>query len=306
MSKKELYKSKILYNLRNSSPNLKKLFTEVTNKTKFTSSDNPFYEALIELLDENKIAISGYDINVHNVKTKRKQSLMKEGIIFELIRTEQTDIMIYFNQLKDPKKIKTAKKALHSCFKKKLAEFIKPEIELYENIKSKVLYNDRPDGTKEWFIDLNIDEATEILGIQGYKPKNPDFTDSVHYPSVKNGKIVKGYTPDQAVRIFSLNESLIDDKGSWSVEDFLEKKMIKKPKDLTDYQLNSIFNRLLFYVNTRENYNAMINFFSWALSDEEDSVEWFKIFMETYNINSLKDFLKKELTSELKTDTELK
>ncbi len=111
MSKKSIYKSEIELNLKKSSLNLENLYKNVTNLNTFKSSGKQFYGALMDLLNNNKIGILGYDFNVHNVKDERIQSFKKEGVVFEWVKTDQIEIFTLLNQMNESSDLEKSKKA---------------------------------------------------------------------------------------------------------------------------------------------------------------------------------------------------
>ena len=106
----------------------------------------------------------------------------------------------------------------------------------------------------------------------------------------------------EQAKILALNCPKLDYSGSYTLKQFLEEKNIIEPKILSDDKIVKIFNRILFYVNSHENYKFMKQSFALALSDEEDSMEYFELF-----INNATPSLKKlemELGINNKTDAQ--
>lgn len=143
MKKKDLYKSKIENILKKKSHSL----IEIDNKVKKHLNDSNkrftkkgFYEALMELLNDNKIAISSYDFGVHDIKDNRIQSFKREGIIFEWVKRSEAEIISLLNQMEDYKlkKSKNAEKKLRKIFEYKYREYEKEEHKFYKSLLSKV------------------------------------------------------------------------------------------------------------------------------------------------------------------------
>lgn len=69
------------------------------------------------------------------------------------------------------------------------------------------------------------------------------------------------------------------------------------PETKTSEAIRAIFRRILFFINAHENYNFMRNSFSWALSDGEDSLEWFELFISMGIVPISKKRLLKEINT---------
>ena len=171
MAKPNIWRDKILEILVNESLNYYKLFNkvkskvnkELSNKGK-SASKRPkrlFDEQLVKLIDSGNLVITGYDKSVNNVTTGRIQSFKKEGITFELVRTdklEPMDIILLLNQLEDngSSKLGTGKTKLSKIFETRFRDYEKQEIDFYEQIHSKV----RSEPLAEWMKDYekNLDK----------------------------------------------------------------------------------------------------------------------------------------------------
>lgn len=329
MSKKGKYKFKIEKTLIKSSLSLNKLYKEVTCIEKFNGKDNSFYEALMSLLKNNKIAIVGYDWSAHNVKGDAKeariQAFKKEGVKFELIKKEQLDILIMLNHLENQsvEEAKENKIKLEKCFNKKFNQYQDQKQPYWENLKSKsnsmllkeyitklekelseyidfkelsnnslkfqkltrdldtyrAWIKEYPNATVWWleylseeemethleFIKLNINQGIKI-------PRQSDGKPVLSMPLIEAGDDIINFR----------NTPLIDKDSEWDLNTFLEKKGFLKP-EIKEDERKSLFNKMLFFVNSHENYKFMRQCFSWALSDEEDSLEWFKILLNNLN-----------------------
>ena len=316
MSKKSKYKPIIIKELKNQSLNLENLYKKVTNKNKLLKGPNSFYEPLMKMLNENKIAVIGYDFNVHNVKEgDRIQTFMENGVVFEWVKTDQRDIIQLFYELESGELYlySEAKTSLLDIFEKKYNEYESLKIEFYEQIKSKVISEPLKDWLKE--------EKKRLKKMISEYPRDPGYSSEIStlkddiemwqgildkHPNAIMWKI-EGLSNDEAIKLLDINIKLrgqspykyttkeiaeiissrmpwVDTDGTFNVEQFLEEKGIWKPRKLILEEKKSLFNKTLFFINSHENSNFMRNAFSWALSDEEDSFEWFELIIEqTYD-----------------------
>ncbi len=102
----------------------------------------------------------------------------------------------------------------------------------------------------------------------------------------------KDITPMEQEKINILNEKFRLHKGNindlkdlelilnnqYTKERFLEENLCG-PEKKHDDEIMKIFNSLLFYVNSHENYKFMQQNFALALSEEEESMEFFELFI---------------------------
>lgn len=75
-----------------------------------------------------------------------------------------------------------------------------------------------------------------------------------------------------------------------------EQKELKETgsiKPTAEDEIKSRFNKILFNINLNENPKFSKNIFAWALSDEEESMEWFKFFVNENNFNNIRETLLK-------------
>ena len=326
MSKRSKYESKIELTLEKSSHNLKKLYYSVTGIHKFKSGDKAFFEALMPLIKENKIIISGYDFDVHDLKDNRIQSFKKEGVELEWIKkTWQTEIFSLLNQmdtLTDLEKVKEVKLKLRKMFTKKFRQYEKQEIIFYEGISKKVI-----SGTlNDWIIEAEVELNKMQSKFNGTHNKNSltnIFKDEIRrykelldlYPNALMWKL-QGLTQEEYNKILKLDMNpelkigevakkkaldipLMDNDRSFTIKSFLEEKTIIKIEEKSTEMVNKLFNKILFFIYSHENYKFMKQNFALALSDDEDSLEWFELFInKNTNIQPLKERLINELDNE--------
>jgi len=295
--------------------------------------DKNLKEALMTLLEENEISLSGYKFGSYNdTKDRRMQSIPVQGLIFEWLKKmdhweiydllRQMENWTYFNyeesnrekeKDKDDKDKKNPKTRLKSIFKKKFKEYekkeeifhnsilkkvkvlpaiqvYKKEMEYFEKIKSKYI---------EEGIDWGLDKSTVTFRRSLVKRqlfyKNGNLS--------KHSKIMKvcGLTQDDARKItthhkkyvikemdedtlndymrklFNSKMEWLDIEGSSTPESYL--KMWDFPIKKSNDQINSLFDNILFFINTHENYKFLKQSFSLALSDEKGSSDSFEFFI---------------------------
>lgn len=326
MPKKSLYKPKIEKELKKSSHNFKNLYMIVKNIKTFNTPNKSFQEALMNLLQENSISITGYDFTVHAVKDNRYQSFKKEGIVFEWVKTEQTYIYALLNQLEsintnilDESSLNHSKlkNKLFQIFNKKYREYEKQEYYFYEEIKNLVTCETSKDNLNRDKILLKK-KLSECEGDPDLSPEISELKDKIEnnekgvkkYPNLRwwiiEGKEnIKKYNnllkakglPTNNVRIIGRDDVLAfgdnDYYGSNTVEGIFEGLWNIRVEIKTPEEVKSLFNRLLFFIYNHENSNFIKQSFSWALSDEEDSMEWFELFIK------VKDLTNKNLRTEL-------
>ena len=87
------------------------LLKQVRKKSGLTVSDKTLNEALMRLLRDNKITVTGYDIGIYE-GISRVQSMKSDGIIFSKVNTDPIEIGIFLKKLESDN-LEEAKKALH-------------------------------------------------------------------------------------------------------------------------------------------------------------------------------------------------
>ena len=229
MVKSSRWDGMILKVLKNTSLNYEELFKvsklelkselELMGKELGRRSERGFNKALLSLLYKGCVIVSGYDFNVHrhvegvkkgeSMGIKNIQTIKKEGLMFDLFRTDQTYVLALLNELESVDSTRKAREKLQRLFEIKYRQYAIGE-ELYWND----LYKD--------------------LGVE------------------KPGKRSLG-------------------------------------------EIRDLFNGILFYISSNSaNREFLKNAFSWALSNEEDSIIWFERFI--LNIKTMSE-LKEELVN---------
>jgi hypothetical protein len=274
-----------------------------------------FYYALNKLLENDKIEIIGYE-----KRGKVKQSFSAHSFLFSL--SERLSYPQAKNFLKnfDSDDDKT-RSQLTNVFKRKYIQFEKQEMELYQEIREKVTSLPLDD----W---INEDKKLLKKLISEY-PRDPGYSPEISalkanlafqnkqltkYPNARMWKL-EGLSLEEYNKILKSNERtkslretdekifsnmfLLDKDGNITIEQFLEQKGIFKLEEKTLKEIRSTFNEVLFFINSCDNYNFMQQSFAWALSDEEDSMEWFKLFInnDIFPKEELKDAIGIKKTS---------
>ena len=223
------------------------------------------------------------------------------------------------------RKVRNAKKELINIFKNKYEHYEEQQIDLYETIKSKTesiplekAINDLEERLKK-LTSQKLQDATdeevelyelelsslhhdlEIYQEKYKKSKNLIVWKITNLTNSKSSKIFDSvrnllktvgnmaYYPESK-NINALQQFEVYKNGDMSLEKFLEHKGVFKPVKRTDEEVRLMCNRFLFYINTHENSKFMRQVFSWALSNEKDSMSWFKLFMDNVKFQTGKLF----------------
>ena len=100
----------IIHSLEEKDLSRLELLKQVRKKSGLTVSDKTLNEALMRLLRDNKITVTGYDIGIYD-GISRVQSMKSEGIIFSKVNTDPIEIGIFLKKLESDN-LEEAKKAL--------------------------------------------------------------------------------------------------------------------------------------------------------------------------------------------------
>jgi len=200
--------------------------------------------------------------------------------------------LFHWNNLKAKSKSTPLKKYIKDL-EKKISKFPDKEegkekfdknrnyMRMIQNLETyKIWVEEYPDAYIWELENVSDEEVKAQLEIT----KRKQFQDQIKYPSQIKGRVANHLTSPLSYDILVHKETpLIDEKHIWNSEIFLEKKGFLKPKSISPDEIKSIFNKMLFFANSHENYKFMKQCLSWALSDEEDSIEWFKILLDVLN-----------------------
>jgi len=258
MSKKSEYKSDIELVLIKSSHNLNELYYEVKGIKRFNGSDHAFFEALMDLIKENKIIISGYDFNVHKTKGDRIQSFMKQGVVLEWVKkTYQTDNLVLLNQMddySDLKNVKQKKLKLLKIFTKKFKQIEQEENNFYEQISKKVTSELLNNWLKKYEKKLE-----EIISQHGNGQEHSLLISSMqheievyrkHLDQYPNSVIWKfeGLIPNDYDKIFDFNRKSELTTRDTSLKDTLTYPFLHHNDSTTNHNNNFHFiNHLIFF-----------------------------------------------------------
>ena len=204
---------------------------------------------------------------------------------------------------------------------------LEPVLDIY-----KEWYNE-DENAKIWFLNMSLreldscldkttfqkeEERFNALGFEGEEIIRERSKSIVHGPSVMFGKTQKqSYTPKEMFeRGDIINFELLEVNGKWinknadmaliygnrlnpTPENFLKLSTpFEKAKEKTPEEVMKMFRIIWFNIICSENYEVMLNSFAWALSDEEDSLEWFELFIESMSdTTSLKNKLFEEINN---------
>jgi hypothetical protein len=149
-----------------------------------------------------------------------------------------------------------------------LKKFLKDLLKLRSKYKSSEITK----KSKLWVIpDLTIDEARKIL-IKKYSKKSYFYNENELLWNMKE-KDYNSYLEELALdKLF-----YIDLDGNLNPDKYL--KIFYSTQKKSDKEIGELFNIILFYINTHENYKSLKHYFSLALSDENGSMDWFELFL---------------------------
>lgn len=171
------------------------------------------------------------------------------------------------------------------------------EISNYETAKIKELlsickawHNENKNITVWRFKEDYEDNLKEYLEINNSRSSYKQ----VYYPYVRKGRTAYQIFDNSNLSILQhAKRPLFDLEGDWDSTIFLRMKGLEEPFETMRIDLQKIFSKILFYVNSHKNYKFMKMGLSWAFSDENDSIEWFRHFIN--NITFSDEKLKNEL-----------
>ncbi len=287
-----------------------------------------FNYALNKLLEEEKIQIIGY----RKRDRKPEQSFKFNPFFFELVGKDEGEILILLNQLignnikdmnlivlesidnendrqlllkklidYDVKNNIKARNQLLNCFNHKIKQLEEIDLNIFNEFKEKVDLITLKDWTaeiKEKGEDYgNTPQTDKIRSIIRWYERN---LDNIHNSSKKNGDKkfwrlrINDLTKEEMNKINLLPPALAKNEYP-TIESFLEAKGIYKPE--RDYkEIKRQFREILFFILISEN-NKLKNYFALALSNDEESLDWFKLFIQHkythYSKNELSDLLDK-------------
>ena len=131
--------------------------------------------------------------------------------------------------------------------------------------------------------------------------------------SLKWGKVVEKnkkaklwfiFNEDKETFTYTEDNMLIDEEGSMNKEIALIKINEKRnpkwepPIRRSKEEVEDIFRKILFFINIKDDNNFLKTFFSLALSDDKESLNWFEYFLK--NVPQILPSFEKRLSDDLK------
>lgn len=136
--------------------------------------------------------------------------------------------------------------------------------------------------SKIWEVpDLKYEEAIKIA-----------FNELSNWREIRYGKPILDSNDEKLLNyakdIWDSKKELFDGKGTLTRESYIEEWNFTP--ELSKDQLSTLFNQTLFYIDTHEHPKQLKRYLSVALSDEEESIDWFellilKVMSENFYIN---------------------
>ena len=188
----------------------------------------------------------------------------------------------------------------YSITVKSYLDFIKSKLQNYDSLPPEDLIYEVPDPSS---VKIN-DKGLKIMEMKKMRNEKQDFINEIkkyseiykinknakrwHNDSLPMGKDFKGVSWDNPYE---------DLDGSMNLYDFLKIQNFTALgiSNKTQEEIYSIFNKLIFYIQLKEENNFLKNTFAYALSDEPDSLDWFEYFTDTNDLDNVKEKLTKEL-----------
>ena len=276
------------------------------NKEEIDKTRKAFIYGLNNLLENREIEIIGY----RKRNSKPKQSFNFDPFFFDLIGKDEHEILLLLNQLdgSNLENVKLARNKLWNCFKHKNEQFESKELNSYNEIKGKVDLKSLKDWINE--IKVEIEEIEEIeKKIEEIEKKDKIKEEEVKFnknnPHIANlisrkgwyernlENIQKSYEKNGdtyywRLRIKDLTLEEMDkinvilpalEKNEFpNVESFLGAKGIYKPLQRNFKEIRRQFREILFFILSEN--NKLKNYFSLALSNDEESLLWFEKFIK--------------------------
>lgn len=171
-----------------------------------------------------------------------------------------------------------------------LREWIKIKDERLNEYLQEQAFHDDPEEAEY----NQIHFYNEIQELQEYLDKNPDAI-LMQFKNLKKNEIseINKFSGESSLYAHEdANFPIYYPNNTYKPEQHLKQLNIFEPVKTED-NIRKIFNRTIFFVNTHENYKFLKQNFALALSDEEESMEFFELFIN--NINPSLKKLKNEL-----------
>ena len=234
-------------------------------------------------------------------KGKINRNVDADGMVFALLKLNHLVVLNLIKKLETPGEDVENLKIVKSVFKSKIqnTEDIKESkwIKLEDSVRSiplKLFLTALEEETTNNKInitvfDLEIGRFLKYKDLKKLSIKNENanimfFEQSPIKSELKSSK-KKSYKINEYAKIWSLNTKYVDTTGSWTAKKFLNYHKFNSPqKKKTLDEINSLFNEIIFYINSQnvDNKTKLQNKFAWGLSDETNADGIFDEFLNEF------------------------
>lgn len=301
----------IVEELQNGVLSKKEIIERVKKKGKFKTQQNApktINNHLYALMNERIIDVMCYDLSVIDNKIgemvrkgKINRNVDADGMVFALLKLNHLVVLNLIKKLETPGEDVENLKIVKSVFKSKIqnTEDIKESkwIKLEDSVRSiplKLFLTALEEETTNNKInitvfDLEIGRFLKYKDLKKLSIKNENanimfFEQSPIKSELKSSK-KKSYKINEYAKIWSLNTKYVDTTGSWTAKKFLNYHKFNSPqKKKTLDEINSLFNEIIFYINSQnvDNKTKLQNKFAWGLSDETNADGIFDEFLNEF------------------------
>jgi len=282
------------------------------------SYNKNFLEAIVYLLNEGEITVKGFDgkpskerfssfkpdnLILSHVKKEKEDILsVLYGWTPPLRAKIQTAFLTKFRQYETTKnniwdnlRSKVVSKSLKNFIKEMENELEAIEIRKGDEIGYELEDGVRHDELEEslylykaWYEEYENATLWMFNGdYKDYLKEYLQYNHSTAYKEIKlptiqrDGKLANRLLDNSDVTIIHHSHTpLIDIESNWDVTRFFREWTLEEPIEKNTQEIMKMFRIIWFNVICSENYEVILNSFAWALSDEEDSLEWFELFIE--------------------------
>jgi hypothetical protein len=227
----------------------------------YEKKEKEFYDSLLVRVEEFP-AIEERDKELEQLeKYAQAMYTIREDLYEDKVVSDVKEGREWFYVSEDPS-VKQPK--IHPDFKELRREWNKIRLE-YSRITK---------DSKVWRIpDLKIDEIQELI-IKKHSTRR-----TIHDPPIWeiNEELFDNLWREES----SSNRGWIDIAGNGSPELYLKEKWrMKKGTRMSSHDVFELFNMVLFFVNTHENFRSLKHHLAFALSGENGSLNWFERFIQ--------------------------
>jgi hypothetical protein len=245
MTNTKIWEPKVEKELKKKSQTFKKLSISISATGHSRKYNKNYIEAVMNLLDQNKIVITGYQ-SQKSKNSKRSQSFNPDGLILDVLKKDQWDILSLFNELEstDLKKVKNALTELQNLFRMKFEEFEKKEINYWNKLVDRV-----ESKTIDKLIEhLESEIEKERMGYENWKKVNPNQIENPdEFKTLK--KLEKKL--ERYKKIFNKKR----DVKVWYIKDLTKEEIIRQ---LEMQNIKSDVKRI-YYPHELENITKLLN-----------------------------------------------